>query len=257
MEATFEKQSFGKSLKSMFKVDFKRVFTMPLVYIMIAVSFCLPVLILVMTAFTGSGDGATSEGFTNVWQTIGSVSGTPMSMGLTGMCNINMLYFLIGIFVCIFVAEDFKSGYAKNLFTVRAKRVDYCISKTTVGFVCGAIMLVAYFVGAMIGGAIAGLPFGTGTVGAGEIVACLFSKLFLALVFVAIAFLLSVVGKQRLWLSVVGSLAVGMLLFAMIPSITPLNATILNVIMCLGGGILFGAGFGAISYVILNKTSLV
>lgn len=43
------------------------------------------------------------------------------------------------------------SGYAKNLFTVRAKKGEYVISKTVMGFVCGAMLLVAYFVGAILG----------------------------------------------------------------------------------------------------------
>ena len=43
------------------------------------------------------------------------------------------------------------SGYSKNLFTVRAKKGEYVISKTVMGFVCGAMLLVAYFVGAILG----------------------------------------------------------------------------------------------------------
>lgn len=117
-------------------------------------------------------------------------------------------------------------------------------------------MLVCYFIGAMIGGAIAGLSFDAG-VGAGQIVACLLSKLFLMAVYAAIYLLLAVVAKQRLWMSIVGSLAVGALLFMMIPMITPLNAGILNVILCLAGGAIFGAGLGAMSNIILKKTSLV
>ncbi|MGN0806389.1 MAG: hypothetical protein ACI4MC_05055, partial [Candidatus Coproplasma sp.] len=229
MEIKIEKQNFGKMLKTMLKVDFRRMFTMPLAYIMAGVSLVLPILILVMTTMMPetsidpvTGAEKTMETFTNVWQAIGSVSGTAMGMDLTGMCNINMIYFLIAVFVCIFVADDFRSGYAKNLFTVRAKKIDYCISKTAVGFVGGVIMIIAYFIGAMLGGAIAGLPFDTGTAGAGGIVACMFSKIFIIAVFVSIALLLSVVGKQRLWISILGSLAAGMLLFMMIPMITPL-----------------------------------
>ncbi|MGN0807410.1 MAG: hypothetical protein ACI4MN_03055 [Candidatus Coproplasma sp.] len=204
-----------------------------------------------------TGAETVTETFTNVWQAIGSVSGTSTGLTLTGMCNINMIYFLIAVFVCIFVSEDFRSGYAKNLFSVRAKKLDYCISKTTVGFVGGLIMIIAYFIGAMLGGAIAGLPFDTGTAGVGGIVACMFSKIFIISVFVSIALLLSVVGKQRLWISILGSLAAGMLLFMMIPVITPLDSTWLNVVMCLVGGALFAAGLGAISNLILKKTSLV
>lgn len=262
---TADKQSFWIRLKSMLKVDFKRMFTMPLIYIMASVALVLPILILVMTTMTAgttSVDPATGaetvmEGFTNVWQAIGTVSGSQPGMDLTSMCNINMLYFLIAVFVCIFVADDFRSGYAKNLFTVRAKKADYCISKTLAGFTGGVIMLFLFFIGALLGGAIAGLPFTMTGFHAGNLIACLISKIFILFIFVSIALVLGTVAKQRLWISILGSLAGGMLLFTMIPMITPLNSGILNVVMCLAGGVLFAIGLGAVSNVILNKTNLV
>ena len=259
MEPAFEKQTFAKKLKSMLKVDFKRMFTTPLVYIMAGVSFALPVLILVMTTMTGApeeGAGAT-ETFTNVWQAVGSVGGGTMGMDLTSMCNINLLYFLVAVFTCIFVADDFRSGYAKNLFTVRSKKVDYVLSKSLAAFVGAVIMFVAYFIGALIGGSIAGLSFDTAGFGAGGIAACTFSKIFMTAIFVSIALLFGTVAKQRLWLSVLGSFAAGMLLFPTIPLIAPLNANFVNVILCLAGGAGFAAGLGAISNLILNKTNLV
>lgn len=240
----------------MLKVDFKRMFTMPLVYIMAGVCFIMPVLILVMTSMMGTGEEGAAD-FTNVWQSIGQLSNAEMSMDLTGMCNINMLYFLVAVLVCVFVAEDFKSGYAKNLFTVRSKKTDYIASKSLVCFVGGTIMILAYFIGAMIGGAVAGLSFNTGAASAGGIFACMLSKIFFVAVFVAIDLLLAVAAKQRLWISILGSLCAGMLLFTMIPMMTPLDSSILNVIMCLAGGGLFAAGLGAVGNIILNKTSLV
>ena len=252
-------QNFLKKLKSMLKVDFKRMFTMPLIYIMAGVCFAMPILILVMTtSMGGAEEGAEAAAtFTNVWQSIGSVSGSAMGMDLTSMCNINMLYFLVAVFTCIFVADDFRSGYAKNLFTVRSKKIDYVISKSVVTFAGAVIMFLAYFVGAMIGGAIAGLPFDTAGFGVGGIVACMFSKIFMTAIFVSIALLLGTVAKQKLWLSILGSFAAGMLLFTMIPMISPLNSTVINVVMCMAGGALFAVGLGAVSNVILNKTSLV
>lgn len=245
----------------MLKVDFKRMFTMPLVYIMAGVSLAMPILILVMTSFMGGAEGAETAGmFTNVWQAISSVSGgesSAMAMDLTTMCNINLLYFLIAVLVCVFVADDFRSGYAKNLFTVRSKKVDYVFSKSLVLFVGGAIMILAYFIGAMLGGAIAGLPFTMEGFNAGGIVACLFSKIFLVAVFVAIFLTFAVIAKQRIWMSILLSLGVGAFLFMMIPMMTPLNANFIHVIMCLAGGGLFAAGLGAVSNLILNKTSLV
>ncbi|MBD5131827.1 MAG: hypothetical protein HDT28_04440 [Clostridiales bacterium] len=265
MEATFEKSTFTKRLKTMLKVDFKRMFTMPLVYIMAGVSLVIPILMLVMTSMMSgttidpaTGVETTIETFTNVWQSIGAMSGSGagMSMDITGMCNINLMYFLIAVLVCLFVAQDFRSGYAKNLFTVRAKKSDYVISKSLVCYASGVIMILAYFIGAMIGGAIAGLPF-TAEAGAGGIIACMFCKVFLVAIYVGIALTLATVAKQKTWLSIVCSIAAGALLFTMLPMISPLDASALNVIMCLAGGILFAAGLGAVSNVILNMTSLV
>lgn len=263
MEGTvrFEHHTFGQRLGSMVKVDFRRMFTQPLVYIMLGVCLVLPVLILVMTTMAGgsAGGGAAMGTFTNVWQAIGTATGASsgMAMDLTTMCNINLVYFLAAVLVCVFVADDFRSGYAKNLFGVRPQKADYVISKTAVCFVGCAGMMLCYFAGAMIGGAIAGLPFDLGTASVGSVVLCMLAKIFLLAVFVAIDLLAATIVKQRLWASILAAVAVGMLLFMMIPAMTPLNATFLHALMCFAGGALFGVGLGALSALVLNKTSLV
>lgn len=66
---------------------------------------------------------------------------------------------------------------------------------------------------------------------------------------------MSVVAKQKLWLSILLSMMIGMLLFIMIPMLTPLDATIVNVLLCGVGGV--GFGLGAVSNLVLKKTSLV
>ncbi len=262
----FESNGFERRLKSMLAVDFRRMLTTPLFYIMTGICLVMPVLILVMTTMMdgsvqvdpNTGAETVIEGFKNVWQVIGSVSGegAAMDMSMTGMCNINLVYFMIAVFVCIFIADDFRSGYAKNLFTVRALKSDYVISKTLVGFVGGLTMILAFFAGAMAGGAISGLSFDAGTA-AGGIVMCILSKIFISAVFVSIYVLMSAAGKQRLWLSVICSLCAGMLLFTMVPMMTPLDSGIMNVMLCLAGGLLFSIGMGAGSNLILRKTSLV
>lgn len=269
-EMKFESQGFGKRLKTMLAVDFRRMFTMRLLYIMVGICFVMPVLILVMTTMMDgsvsvnpqTGEETVIEGFDNTWQIIGSTSsdianGAAMSMDMTSMCNINMLYFIIAVLVCLFVSADFRSGYAKNLFTVRAKKTDYVISKTLVCIVGTGLMILAFFVGTILGGAISGLPFDTGVAGVNGIVMCLLSKIVLVGVFVPIYLLMSVIAKQKAWLSMILSFMVGMFLFMMIPMLTPLDSTIVNVVMCLGGSVLFGLGFGAISNTVLKKTSLV
>lgn len=267
MNVSFESYKFGKRLKGMLKVDFRRMFTTKLFYIMVGVAFVIPILVLVMTTMldgTVSVDPQTGvetvmEGFENTWQSIASVSteNSSMSMDLTSMCNINMLYFLIAVFVCIFVAEDFRSGFSKTLFVHRSKRADYVVSKSFVGFVSGAFMICAWVIGAIIGGAISGLSFDLGSAGINGLVLCIISKIFLMAVFVSIYLLMSIFAKQKLWMSLVGSLMIGMLLFMMIPMLTPLDSGIINVCICLFGGILFSVGMGAISSRVLRKTDLV
>ena len=180
-----------------------------------------------------------------------------MDMSLTGMCNINMLYFFVGVFTCLFISADFKSGYVKNLFTVRAKKTDYVISKSVVCILCGALMILAFFIGAMLGGAITGLSFDTGVAGAYGVIMCLLSKMLLVSIFVPISLLVSVIAKQRVWLSILLSLGVGMLLFNIVPTVSPLDSTILNVALSLVGGALLSIGIGAVSNLILRRTSLI
>ena len=243
------------------------MFTQPLLWIMVGSCLVMPILILVMTTMM---DGSVSvnpqtgvetviEGFDNVWQIIGNVSSTGMnmSMDMTAMCNINLLYFLVSVLVCLFVSGDFRSGYAKNLFTVRAKKSDYVISKTLVCFVGGAMMVLAFFIGSLAGGAIAGLPFDMVGFNAANLIMCVAAKALLMAVFVPIYLIMAVIAKNKAWLSILLSMMVGMFLFMMIPMLSPLDATAIHALGCLAGGVLFGIGFGAISNTILKKTSLV
>lgn len=254
--------------KSMLKVDFRRMLKSKLFYILIACSLVIPILMTVMmTMMDGSvsvdpqtGTETVIHGQENAWQSIGTLptadSAAMGGMDVMAMCNINMMFMLVAVFICLFISDDFRSGYVKNLFTVRVNKGDYVISKTLAGFICGTIMLIAYFIGAMLGGAISGLSFDLGGLNASNIVMCMIAKIFLMLVFVSIFVLVSVSAKQKAWLSICGSLGGGMLLFMMVGMITPLSSTIINVLLCLAGGSLFAVGLGAISKVVLKKTSL-
>jgi len=261
----FEKISFAGRIKSMLKVDFRRMFKSKLFYILIACFLVMPILMTVMMSMM---DGSVSvnpqtgvetimEGPENAWQNIGTLPGEPLGGDeIFMMCNINMAFMGVAVFVCLFISDDFRSGYAKNLFTVRAKRGEYVVSKTVSGFLCGTFMLIAYFIGSMIGGAISGLSFDLHGLNAGNIVMCMLAKVFLMLVFVAIFVLVSVAAKQKAWLAICGSLGGGMLLFMMVSMITPLGSTFINVIFCLAGGTLFAVGLGAASKAVLKKQVL-
>ena len=265
------KNTFSKRFGSMLKVDFKRLFLSRSFYIIVAACLLAPILILVMTTMMDgsvsvdpqTGKETVIEGFDNVWQIIGTVSGAgaeagaSMDMSITSMCNINMLYFAIAALVCIFVADDFRSGYAKNLFTVRAKKTDYVASKTLVLFVGSAFMMLAFVLGAILGGIFAGVSFEMVGFNVGNLIMSILAKILLCLIFVGIYLCMSVVAKQKLWLSILLSFGVGMFLFNIAPMVSPLNSGLLQVILCTAGGAGFAIGMGAISNLVLKKTSLV
>jgi len=268
MESTvkFEKISLGKRIKSMLRVDLRRMLKSKVFYILIAAALVMPILMTVMMSMM---DGSVSvnpqtgaetviEGPENAWQNIGTLPGEPLGGDqIFMMCNINMAFMGVAVFVCLFISDDFRSGYAKNLFTVRAKRGEYVVSKTIVGFLCGALMLIAYLIGSLLGGAISGLSFDLGGLGIGNVVMCMLAKILLMPVFVSIFTLVSVAAKQRTWLSICGSLGGGMLLFMMVSMITPLGSTAINVLLCAVGGVCFALGLGACSRLVLKKTTLV
>ncbi|MBO5324145.1 MAG: ABC transporter permease [Oscillospiraceae bacterium] len=261
------KNGFSQRLGSMLKVDFRRMLKSKTFYILLACALVIPILMTVMmTMMDGSvsvnpqtGEETIMEGPENTWQNIGTLPGGEAMGGneIFMMCNINMMFMLVAVFICPFVSEDFRSGFAKNLFTIRAKKGDYVVSKTVSGVICGSYMLIAYFVGTMLGGAISGLSFDLHGLTMGNIAMCMVAKIFLMSVFVSIDVIVSVAAKQKAWLCLCGSLGAGMLLFMMVSLITPLGSTLLHVIGCLAGGILFGVGLGVFSNKILNKTSLV
>ena len=261
------KDNFGQRLGSMMKVDFRRMFKSRLFYILLACALVMPILMTVMmTMMDGSvsvdpqtGVETVIQGPENTWQNIGTLPGGEAMGGMDvfSMCNINMVFMIAAVFICLFISDDFRSGYAKNLFTVRARKGDYVMSKIIAGCLCGALMLVLYFIGAVLGGAIAGLSFELHGLTAVNLAMCIVAKVFLMPVFVSIFVLVSVGAKQKAWLSICGSLGGGMLLFMMVGMITPLSSTILNVVLCLAGGVLFAVGLGIASKAVLQKTSLV
>ena len=262
----FEKVSFAGRMKSMLKVDFRRMFKSKLFYILIACALVMPILMTVMMSMMDgqesvnqqTGEVTIMEGPENAWQNIGTLPGEPLGGDeVFMMCNINMAFMGVAVFVCLFISDDFRSGYAKNLFTVRAKRGEYVMSKTLSGFICGALMLIVYLVGAILGGAISGLSFDLHGLNAGNILMCILAKIFLMPVFVSIFTLISIAVKQRTWLAICASLGAGMLLFMMVSIITPLHSGIINGFLCLAGGMCFSFGLGSISKLILKKTALV
>ena len=110
----FEKVGFAGRVKSMLKVDFRRMFKSKLFYILIACALVMPILMTVMMAMM---DGSVSvdpqtgvetvmQGPENTWQNIGTLPGGEAMGGneIFMMCNINMVFMLVAVFICLFIS---------------------------------------------------------------------------------------------------------------------------------------------------------
>ena len=179
-----------------------------------------------------------------------------MSMDLTTMCNINMIFFLAAVFACLFTADDFRSGACKNIFAVRAEKTDYVSAKIAVSFVTGSGMLLAYFAGSMLAARMVGLSFAMEGFAAWNLLLCMISKVLLMAIFAAIYVLMSVIAKRRSWMSLLLSFTVGMFMFMVIPMMTPLDAGLIHVVMCLAGAVIFTAALARAAGIVLARTDI-
>ena len=241
---------------ALLKADLRRMFTTSRLWIFLLTCLVVPILILTMTtAFGSEGESASMPPITSAWSLIGSTGG--MTMDMTAMMNINLVFFAAGIFLCLFVADDFRSGYAKNLFTVHAAKGKYVTAKTVTGILAGALMLCAFFIGTMLGGAFAGLSFSLVNATAVNVILCLLAKMLLMGVMIPIFLATACFSKGKSWMSILLSLFIGMLLFMIIPMMSPLNTGIMQVVLCAAGSVMFTVGLSIVSKMILSKEDLV
>jgi hypothetical protein len=233
----------------MLRLDFYRLFHTPVFFIMLAISAIIPAMLLTMT------DGQTGVTYTNTWQLIESTGGSaaganPLDFG--GYANINMVFIFAGLLMAIFVAHDYISGFAKNIFTVHAKKNDYVISKSVIGIFGGAGMIIAYIFGAVIAGFITGKSF---DVNAGGLLLCIISKIFLMGIFCSLFLGIAVFFRNKLWLTIVFTFLFGMMLYPA-ASVATLGSTTGTALVALIAGVAGVVVIRAISGFILNHRDL-
>lgn len=254
-ETTVDKsKQIFKRLTTLIKLDFYRLFHTPVFYVMVAVAAMIPALVLTMVGANETGGVQT---FTNTWQVFENLSGnTAGLMDFANMTNVNMVYIFAALMLSIFVSHDYSSGFVKNIFTVHAKKSDYVFSKSVAGIFGGVCMVLSYFTVTIIVGALTGKSFDLGAAGAGGLILCLLSKIALMGLFVPLYLTMAVLFKQKLWVTIIATFAVGILFYPVASLAVPLNASFLTLIMCvLAAGIAF-IGIGSVSTLILNKRDL-
>lgn len=239
-ELKFESPSFGKRLKGMLGVDFYRLFHTPLYYIFLAIAALIPALII-GTSGMENPDGTTAAAlYTNVWNAIAADTPLYAFSNMGEYANMNMVFIFGGIMVSIFIGNDYRSGYVKQLFTTHAKKQDYMMSKTITCAFAMACMCVTYLLGAIGAGALVGMSFEANM---GSVILAFLSKMVMSIGWASLYTFLNVIFRKYFGISIASSfffgtglpiIAVGMILGNNLGSVLNIFLYGSSVYACLG-----------------------
>ena len=257
MSSTSE-TTLGPRVGAMMRLDFYRLFHTPVFYIMLAISALIPAMLLATSGSTGaeSAQSATpAVVYTNAWQLVESTGGSaaganPLDFG--GYANINMVFIFAGLLMAIFISHDYMSGFVKSIFTVHSRKVDYVISKTTIGIFGGVGMILTYLLGTIVAGILAGTSFEADVAG---LIFCILAKMFLMGAFCSLFLAVSVFFREKLWLTIVFTFLIGMLLYPA-ASVATLGSTVMTAFGCLIAGTVAAVAIGCASTLILTRRDL-
>lgn len=127
-------------------MDLRKIVRGKAFYVMLAISIFLPIMMLSQmpgidsTLFLGGMSAGSEEAFGGG------------AMGLT------FLGVLSGILLCIYIGNDYSTGFIKNIVTSHGNKFDYIIAKGMVALLCNTAFYTAYIVALAIAGAITGAP---------------------------------------------------------------------------------------------------
>lgn len=198
---TFEAPSFFKRLGGMLGVDFYRLFHTPLFYIFLAISAIIPAMILGTMGTDGS-----EPLYTNLWQIVAADKPLYVVSNIGEYANMNMVFIFGGIMVSIFIGNDYRSGYVKQLFTTHAKKEDYMLSKTLTSAFAMACMCITYLLGGIAGGLFARLDL---AVNVGSLILALLGKIVISLGWASLYTFLNVIFRRYFGVSIASSFFFG------------------------------------------------
>lgn len=269
-ELKFESPSFGKRLKGMLGVDFYRLFHTPLYYIFLAIAALIPALII-GTSGMENPDGTTAAAlYTNVWNAIAADTPLYAFSHMGEYANMNMVFIFGGIMVSIFIGNDYRSGYVKQLFTTHAKKQDYMMSKTITCAFAMACMCVTYLLGAIGAGLLVGMSFEADM---GGVILAFLSKMVMSLGWASLYTFLNVIFRKYFGISIASSfffgtglpiIALGMILGNNLGSVLNiflygssvyacLGATPLTLLVCLAVSAAWTVLYNVVGTRVLNK----
>ena len=242
-ELKFESPSFGRRLKGMLGVDFFRLFHTPMYYIFLAIAAMIPALILGTGGMTNPQTGEVGAMlYTNVWNAVAADTPLYVVSDIGEYANMNMVFIFGGIMVSIFIGNDYRSGYVKQLFTTHAKKQDYMLSKTVTCAFAMACMCMTYLMGSVAAGALVGLDF---SANAGSLICAILGKLVMSLGWASLYTFLNVIFRKFFGVSIVSSFFFGTGILIIGAAAILGNSSILNIFL-----------YGSSVYACLSSTPL-
>ncbi len=206
-ELKFREPTFAERIKSMLGVDFYRLFHTPLFYIFLGIAAVIPAMILGTGGMENAQTGEISpQLYDNVWHIIAAEKPLYVVSSIAEYANMNMVFIFGGIMVSIFIGNDYRSGYVKQLFTTHAKKQDYMISKSLTCAFAMACMCITYLLGAVAGGIFKGISF---EVNIGSLIIAIISKMIMSLGWASLYTFLNIIFRRYFGLSIASSFFFG------------------------------------------------
>ena len=205
-EIKFESPDFARRVGGMLGVDFYRLFHTPLFYIFLAIAAIIPAMVSAMTVMPDQNGNTMEPLYSNVWQIIAATKSLYVIETIADYANMNMVFIFGGIMVSIFIGNDYRSGYVKQLFTTHAKKQDYMLSKSLVCAFAMACMCITYFIGGTVGGLLVGYET---DVNAGSLIIAILGKMVMSLGWASLYTFLNVIFRRYFGISVASSFFFG------------------------------------------------
>lgn len=169
------------------KMDLTRMFKGKTFYILLAV--------LVMMSFSLFLAGGSATSIASMIGPI-SLSGGTEDFGAS-MLGLSLVIAFSAIMVCTYIGSDFASGFAKNIFTVHPKKMQYITSKYIISMIAFVSMSAVYLLITIIVGCIMGMEMGLPSVGG--LFLFVLEKLLAAFAINALTICVSVAIRHRVW----------------------------------------------------------
>ena len=223
-EIKFESPSFARRIKGMLGVDFYRLFHTPLFYIFLGIAAIIPAMVSAMTMMPNPNGNTMEPLYSNVWQIIAASKSLYVIETIADYANMNMVFIFGGIMVSIFIGNDYRSGYVKQLFTTHAKKQDYMISKSISCAFAMMCMCITYLIGGTVGGLIVGYET---DVNVGALIIAILGKMIMSLGWASLYTFLNVIFRRYFGVSIASSFffGTGILIIGVAAIVENLNIT--------------------------------